>query len=221
LAGLTALTYVFGLLALWVPISRTYTHHLITAWHAVSLVPRPVVAGLGVGQLLAVPTLFLAGVIVLLKVGANSINYALQRWGERALWWIVGIFSVILTTAVIIIIAQIDITNLPRAWYVLYAAILLALLIQVRRYFIPENGHEPRRWVPFAVFVVVLYAGSAMNVALSAPPLPPIEVSATTPTTGKLLTHTDGFRYVFDQEGDLIAIPDDEVTTVRLPERSD
>ena len=53
-----ALTYILGVIALWGPIARTYTSgDLISAWYAVSLVPRTVVAGLGVVQILPIPTL--------------------------------------------------------------------------------------------------------------------------------------------------------------------
>ena len=50
-SGLIALvggmTYGLGLLALWIPISRTYTHDLTAAWYAASLAPKTMVAGLG------------------------------------------------------------------------------------------------------------------------------------------------------------------------------
>jgi hypothetical protein len=57
-----ALIYTLGLFALWAPIARTHTHDLITAWHETFLVPRAVVAGLGVKQLVAFP--LLAGIII-------------------------------------------------------------------------------------------------------------------------------------------------------------
>ena len=61
LAVLGAMTYVLGMFALWVPVTRTYTHSFYTAWHAASLVPRNVVAGLGVERIVAWP---LVGVVL-------------------------------------------------------------------------------------------------------------------------------------------------------------
>ena len=49
--------YLVGLFALWFPISRTFTGDFTSAWYAVSLLPRTVVAGQGVRQVLAYPVL--------------------------------------------------------------------------------------------------------------------------------------------------------------------
>jgi hypothetical protein len=46
-AGSAAGVYILGLVALWAPIARTYTHDVTTAWYAVTMVPRYVVAGQG------------------------------------------------------------------------------------------------------------------------------------------------------------------------------
>jgi hypothetical protein len=65
--SLASLVYVLGLFVLWVTIGTTYTHDLTGAWHAVSLVPRTVVAGLGVQHLIVLPLLlmFIAFLLVL------------------------------------------------------------------------------------------------------------------------------------------------------------
>jgi hypothetical protein len=79
-AGLATLIYVLGLITLWVPIAKTYTHDFHMAWHAVSLVPRIVVAGLGVEQFVAFPLLLmlltfsLVAVVEILLVVLRSIH---------------------------------------------------------------------------------------------------------------------------------------------------
>lgn len=212
LAVLAALTYLLGLLVLWLPIARTHTDDLTTAWHAVSLVPRPVVAGLGVGQLLPVPTLtvaaFAAFVLVLAFVGLNVG----RRWGERAVKWRVGISTVIVG---VVVVAFVELVN-PRTAYPLIAASAALVALGWIRGFIGGLSHERYWWVPWTVFITVLYAGSAVNIVSRAPPLPPVEIRTTTETQGNLLAHTEGFWYVFNSEGDLIAIPDDEVKSVRI-----
>jgi hypothetical protein len=217
LAGLAALTYVLGLLVLWVPIARTYTGDLTTAWHAVSLVPRPVVAGLGVGQLLPVPTLTLVGYAAVVLMFASVGWYAVDRWGERAVWWIVGIFAVVVVAVAGVFTELVG----SRGAYPFLGAVAASIAFSFIRRFIPGLSHERYQWVVLVVFITVLYVGSAVNVAFSAPPLPPVEISATTKTKGTLLTHTDGFWYVFNREGDLIAVPDDEVKTVRVSSDGD
>jgi hypothetical protein len=72
------LIYALGLFALFTPIARTHTHDVTTAWHATFLVPRAVVAGLGVGQLVAFPLiaalLMLAWIIVIRRRLLVKIN---------------------------------------------------------------------------------------------------------------------------------------------------
>jgi excisionase family DNA binding protein len=60
IAIVAAAIYVLGLLSLWVPIRTIYTSDFVEAWYAVALVPRVVVAGLGVRQLVAFPLVLLA-----------------------------------------------------------------------------------------------------------------------------------------------------------------
>jgi excisionase family DNA binding protein len=72
-----ALIYALGLVVLLIPIARVHTQDLSTAWHATFLVPRAVVAGLGMRQLVAYP-LFAA-----ILVFATAI-YSRRLGGERA-----------------------------------------------------------------------------------------------------------------------------------------
>jgi hypothetical protein len=67
--------------------------------------------------------------------------------------------------------------------------------------------------VLFSLFVVL---SSFPLAAAQDPPLPQIRVDGTSKTEGYLLVHSDGFWYLFDKEGDLLAIPDSEVKTVRI-----
>lgn len=73
----SGLIYVLGLFTLWMPMTMTNTDYL-TAWHAASLVPKTVVAGLGVQQLVAFP--LLAGTFIFI------ILFALHKLGGA--WWV-------------------------------------------------------------------------------------------------------------------------------------
>jgi excisionase family DNA binding protein len=78
----SGLIYVLGLFTLWMPMSMTNTDYL-TAWHAASLVPKTVVAGLGVQQLVAFP--LLAGTFIFIILFAlHKLGGA--RWGLLAAW---------------------------------------------------------------------------------------------------------------------------------------
>ena len=68
--------------------------------------------------------------------------------------------------------------------------------------------------------VLVFVASFALAVTRDALLLPPVAVQRTASPSdevaGKLLAHVDRFWYVFDEQGTLVAVPDEEVTEVRL-----
>jgi hypothetical protein len=75
-------------------------------------------------------------------------------------------------------------------------------------------------------FVYFFVAAFLWVVFLAEPPLPPIEITASTEITesgkktldGLLLAHTDGFWYVFNENGGrLLTIPDESVDRARMP----
>jgi hypothetical protein len=73
------------------------------------------------------------------------------------------------------------------------------------------------------VLSYVIFVGITRVTLLTEPTLPYADISAQSHVDGHLLTHVDGFWYVFedqgDRKGDLIAIPDDAVKTVRVHPR--
>jgi hypothetical protein len=86
IALLGGLTYGLGLLALWIPIWRAYTHSASSAWYAVSLVPKTVVAGLGLAQLVAIPTVYVVGSVAAFLFVAQGRYYVEKRWGKKGPW---------------------------------------------------------------------------------------------------------------------------------------
>jgi hypothetical protein len=48
------------------------------------------------------------------------------------------------------------------------------------------------------------------------PPLPAVDVGGSQGTEGTLLTHVDGYWYVFEPKGTLVAVPDAHVTNVNI-----
>ena len=74
------------------------------------------------------------------------------------------------------------------------------------------------RILVFASLAFIFVAALAMAAATGSPPLPPVQVAASTHIEGDLLGHVDGFWYVFDEQGTLVSIPDKDVTEVRIVE---
>jgi hypothetical protein len=82
LSGLLALFgvmgYVLGILALWVPIFRNYTHDIANSWYAVSMVSKTVAIGQGFIRL-CVP----AAIYAVLIAVALSPDYVPRLGGGR------------------------------------------------------------------------------------------------------------------------------------------
>jgi hypothetical protein len=51
---------------------------------------------------------------------------------------------------------------------------------------------------------------------LKTPPLPIVRIGGEADYKGSLLAHAEGYWYVFNREGELIAIPDEDAKTVRI-----
>ena len=234
-AGVGALTYVLGLLALWIPINRTYTNDLDTAWYATSLIPNTMVAGIGAGKLLAMasvrPILFLTAFVGLLA----AISYAYRHWGFRGM---VITFNALVVLGILIVMVPTFLSRrafTPDYLVPLAATIISAGMVNFFMFFGKGHGQVEKFllnilqskfiWALTCFYGLLFYVSSVMIVMSQPPPLPPVSITGASDTSGTLLTHTDGFWYVFHREENeerwhLVAIPDDEVDIVRVsPER--
>jgi hypothetical protein len=96
-----------------------------------------------------------------------------------------------------------------------------------------RSNPEDSKKVMLRLFIVLsasVFSGAFMlAIPTSSPPLPMVEIDIKDKdkdAVGRLLTHTDGFWYVFEEQDDqqksrLTAIPDDEVKTAwvsKVPE---
>jgi len=329
--------YVLGLLALWAPIMRTYTNDAVTAWHAVSLVPRPVVAGLGVRQLVAFPLLTTLTLLALTLVIYYMLRALRNRYGESsspeaieaathaALETILPVYSLVLLYAAWLIKGNLaplpGVSQWRLALSILFLMIIASILVfypfstvrLVRRMRARENADESHErlkyrrrsltimlligtliWMAIlltlfyvilqsimepklllqqlrsasadhiidtvlvlaAALLVILLApigairfillwggnpqdedkserrrgyliglaftlGSTFLAAfmltfVSTPPLATANVDGSTSVQGHLLTHVDGYWYVFDRNGNIVATHDDKVTEVEI-----
>jgi hypothetical protein len=86
----SGLIYVLGLFTLWAPIAMTKTDYL-TAWHAASLVPKIVVAGLGVQQLVAFPLL------------TGTLTFTIVFYSSRVLGGAKGLLATIFSLYALVI----------------------------------------------------------------------------------------------------------------------
>ena len=82
---------------------------------------------------------------------------------------------------------------------------------------LPEVSSKKRIWRATIVSLILIFiVAFIIAITRGVPPLPTIQVTAETNVEGKLLTHVDRFWYVFDEQGILVALPDEEVTKVRI-----
>lgn len=231
LALVGAITYSLGLIALLMPIALGYTHDFSSAWYAVSLAPKTVVVGQGIRHLLGTPTLIVIGYLA---------GWGLYRYFDDIISQMQGYMGRLLKLSFLaVVIALIALgfwltwrwlqtpNSLHPAGYILYGAIAGALvgkpfpktaarnndsnspdMLEIRR--------QMKRTMIVGTSVWLFLLGFASIALLNEPPLPSVEIDGANVTEGKLLNHIDGFWYVFNEEGELVAIPDAEVKKVRV-----
>ena len=212
-AGVTI--YVLGLIGLAIPISRTFTEDLTTAWYAVSLLPRTIVAGQGVRIWLRWPLLITAAVLLL-----TTTSLAVRTAATALLVLGFGIYA----------LAQVvrAVYERKRGWIGITISWILAWAGAGNISLLFLAGNIPLVSNIFYIFAASFLIGLPMAIG-TYPPLPKVAITkqagATTdedlnPTKGHLVAHSDGFWYLFDQHNDLLSIPDDQVLAVRTSRKA-
>jgi hypothetical protein len=234
--------YVLGLVALAWSIHERWNNDAFTTWYALSLIPRTVVAGQGMRLFIGLPTYFTVlvclwwlydlfvyflsetlkpmsgtaytilqwGAVLVLFVGyawllgkniGSRLSYKPENPRYRWLIFIIVVLSVplflgIYVVKVFAIQRQEEFPFFTVDWSLLLVAILLLFV-----------------WA----FFVQLSDATAIN-----PPLPTVEIALSdanqTVLEGKLLTHTEGVVYFFDEHHKLTSMPDSKITSVRVRE---
>jgi len=230
IAGVTI--YALGLLGLAIPISTVFTKDMSTAWYAVSLMPRTVVAGQGVRIWIRWPflltTLLLLIMWLLLGLGvegANKPDLSIPRIPGTWLILITGSSAIVSAGAEVFIRVLLQrqpwravvISRLLRTIGIVMLQVLLVIMAS------PEA-------IPLTYIISGLLIGSflvGVPPAIEAkPPLPKVEITKQAASTteensnpteveGHLVTHSDGFWHLFDNHNELLSIPDDLVLEVR------
>jgi hypothetical protein len=246
-AGVTI--YVLGLIGLAIPIYREFAQDLTTAWYVVALVPKTVVAGQGVRIWLQWPVVFaslflisaalesisptaslvlLFGILLAAAffVGAKTADLAIMKpaGSDRARFR--GSFTVSLLVILMFLLigfggttiffASLFLTGNTEQVYKSDVSFLLSLF--------PERSH----------FFFLLLLGSFLLGILPAitatPPLPRVDIikkdegnrdENSDPLKGYLVAHSAGFWHLFAENKDLLAIPDDQVSYVRVVRKAD
>lgn len=200
--------YVVGLFALWITISRTFTNDFSTAWYAVSLVPREVVAGQGVRQVLWYPTFSLM-LLISMYVLTGFLRGVLRIREITAALTVVIIFLVLTMFWMISLILSSERTAEPFArsnlveagistlglFIVIAGGILAGTRINSALEFTPDH------YLPKVIDVRTLFRGvgvsiasvlimALLNASIMEPPLPGVQFSNTKVDEGRLLTNS-------------------------------
>jgi hypothetical protein len=218
--------YVLGLIGLAVPIRRVFTRDLTTAWYAVALIPKTVVAGQGVRIWLRFPLVCTALFLLATAVAPTSAIAAyllltviiggaatLGAWKATELTRIerllggVGAFA----GATVIYFGANGLTNNRLLSHLELPGLLSAFL---------RESH----WL---VSVLLLILGGFLlgltPAIAAAPQLPAAKITKQDggeegphPPKRYLVAHSDGYWHLFDENNDLLSIPDDQVSSVRI-----
>jgi hypothetical protein len=233
--------YVMGLVGLSVTIRRTFAADFTTAWYAVSLLPRTVVAGQGVRLWLRWPIIAIAIVLPTTQIaGDNRVLLALA---------VIAMFS----AAMFFTLRRLLFNPQQRRNFLVLCALALGyttsavpglILLAVGIVLITQDpSGQPSiakaaldalgiaaAGTHFAIGVILILLGglglgvrSALDLTT---PLPPVKLEITeeyaaamkeicNPCRGWLVAHSDGFWHLLEERGALQSIPDDKVLAVR------
>ena len=217
---------MLGLVGLSITIRSAFTRDISTAWYAVSLLPRTVVAGQGVRIWLSWPIISTAIVLPVALITFSSPSTGGQP--DISFWvWVLNLL-------VPLIIAAIAASRIGRQQrqrsrthglgrtgrlLTLYfgTQVISSGIISVA---ITDTFVIGGVLVFFGGFIVGVPAAIAVD-----PPLPRVRITGqpgtniegvSNPINGHLVTHSDGFWYFFDENDELLSIPDDKVLVARI-----
>ncbi len=209
-----------------IPLWRTDAGNFTTAWYAVTMVPKGIVAGQGVRIWVQFPLLLT--LMVLLAV------WLWQHWPlliQALLLLTIVVFWYISTSLYVRKMAK-KVPGVGRAWArVTYGLLAIAgVFIGASAAQLTESGGWDA--TSFAIlFFGNFLAGLPMAILVD-PPLPRVEIrlkeerpkedidQVSNYCVGRLVAHTDGFWHLFvENQERLLSIPDDRVIAVRTFDR--
>src|SRR5215207_8819158 len=236
--------YVLGLVGLTIPIFRAFAEDLTTAWYAVSLMPRTVVAGEGVRIWVRIPLILMA--LLVIPILLPTIVYDLIPRIRSSIPGIPtaaatapGVILTLVLTAIVVTIAfSISYLAHSQRRHLAYSQLRFDRNSFVFTVTLTAAGLGITELVFYIGTKNVLYetlllfAGSFLIgvpwAILREPPLPRVRVmkhvgliegenSSPTEVQGHLVNHSDGFWHLFDDNStELLSIPDAQVLEVRI-----
>lgn len=240
---LGAAIYVIGLIALCWPIFRSLTSDASTAMYAASLVPRTVVAGQGVRIFVGFP--LIAALCLITVVSVPRIQLKILEWVSMPLeeghWLHQVILALTATLIAVFFIWSVKrlraeglfdfffapLTNPNASPFGLFSIALSAIGGAIGGWLILTA--EQVGWETIFLALVFFFGAIALSSVPDAvsidPPLPKVNVITTKAGEseeyeGRLLTHSEGHWYIFDEKKKFLRmVPDDNVEVVCIDVR--
>ena len=274
----TTMIYASGVFVLWTPIALRYTQDVATSWHAVSLVPKTTVVGLGVFNFWVYSLFFIvyllgwqamvSSKVPLIKIIKRVIYASLTIIGLFG-WYIIGrqVWGAIRGNRPKNLVPEwipewvplVSNSNLPAKQLslvetlvftlggVLVGALAFPLLLRfngylrsalehsdkdnsergsildaIRDYRFPRIVSVPDFLKAISILVTIGFLQAVLLAILSsAPPVPRVELHSKEGANvrGDMLAHVEGFWYVLEPNGEVLAMPDDVIKKAHIHPR--
>jgi hypothetical protein len=237
-----AAIYGLGLLGVAWPIHKRWNNDASTTWYAVALIPRAVVAGQGMRVFMGFPTI-MATLLLMWWLVVFPVLRLLSVVVSSLAAWSVGIFALLVLLAGGYWLLRSKYRQRiqwllgPTPEYPRYRWLIgITLVLAVPTFFVAgrlaAGAIELQEAFPFitvdlsllVVATTLTYLASSLLQLIDAtaidPPLPTVEIALSEGTQtvleGKLLTHTEGVVYFFDEQRKLTSMPDSKISSVRI-----
>jgi hypothetical protein len=243
---LGAAIYGLGLLGVAWPIHKRWNNDASTTWYAVSLIPRAVVAGQGMRIFMGFPTIMATLLLVWWLMVFPVLRFLSVAVSGLASW-AVGMFALVMLLGGGYWLLRSNhrqsiqwllgpMPDHPRYRWLIWITLVLAVPTFFVAGRLAAGAIELRAAFPFVtvdlsllvVAITLTYLASSLLQLIDAtaidPPLPTVEIALSKGTQtvleGKLLTHTEGVVYFFDEQRKLTSMPDSRITSVRVRNES-
>lgn len=237
-----AVAYVLGLIAFWMQLSVAYTFsEAWTTWYAAILAPKLLIVGIGIAVIGRAISLAITLAWILLVIAKHRTAKEDRPEPQRDLTTAM-VYRILPTMMLLLALDLVLVTFLSQSFNtdfgLRFALIPVVLLYTLFVYFQFRQGsgfshikavlsYFPR-WsleTPLIAFLLLLVVFTFYPTDVSTPcftnrpyeePENARDNSFPTGQQGRLIAHTDGYWYVFDRRGDLLAIPDAERDSVEI-----
>jgi len=215
---------MLGILALWVPIAKNFTYDLAGSWYAVSIVPKTTVIGQGLIRLFVPVAIYSVLIAVALYPDyGRRLNSEMWKFALPKIAAFIAILVPLTWMVTLDFVGNEHFVLWEYAVGLISPSPIFVAGLWMRNLVRSRIEHDTRRRFAIKAVIVVLVSTTvasflAFGVIPHRPSLPWVDLKPGSDSVedGRLLTHSEGYWYIIEPDGEVFAVPDDEGRTAEV-----